>query len=151
MKQSAHHLLARLAGHDRKQREMELADLRRRRGQFRATRTAVAEEIVRLRGRIAEEMGGGMAVAELTAIQCAVEEKRAMVLFLDRELARLEEEEQELIRRWAEAGVREKVHEDADRRRIRRERRREELKRARQMEDLFAGSRAARGAVVEEG
>ncbi len=148
---SAHRLLAKLAANDRKKREQELADLQRRRQQFRETCDAITQTIDRLSLQRSRHMGAGVEAAGLTELECAIEEKRMMALFIEQQIAQIQEEEQQVIRLWGEAGVREKVHDDADLKIVRQQRRRQELRAGRQMEDLCATSRRAARIAAEEG
>ena len=149
MTQTAHRLLAKLAANDRRKREQELADLQRRRKQFRDTCDAIARDISRLNAERSHSMGDGAAAARLVAISSAIEEKRAMTIFIEQQIAQLQHEEQHLIRLWTAASVKETVHDKADTNIVRQRQRTINLRNEQQISDLCAASNRVRATVDE--
>jgi len=150
MSQSAHRLLAKLAANERRKREQQLANLQRRRNQFRETCDTIDSDIVRLSQERGDSMNHGATAARLVAIGTAIEEKRMMVIFIEQQIVQLQEEEKQLIRCWSAASVKEKAHDKANSKIMRKQQRTIDLRNEQQMGDLCASSSRVRATVEEE-
>jgi len=149
MSRSAHALLAKLAANDRSKQEQKLADLKRRRRQFRDTCDDVIRHVDRLASEHAQAMGQGSQAARLTMISGAIEEKVTMRIFLEQQIAKLADEEIVIMRAWTAASVKEQSHDTMQYKLDRQQRRKAGQRDGQQMDDLCTASRQSRAALEE--
>ncbi|MDX8412845.1 MAG: hypothetical protein R8J85_02050 [Mariprofundales bacterium] len=150
MSQSPHRILAKLAANERRKREQQLANLQRRRNQFRETCETIGKDIVHLSQQRGDSMGHGTAAAGLVSINCAIEEKRALTIFIEQQITQLQVEEKQLVQCWNRASVKEKAHDKANDKIVRQQQRRQDLHSEQQMGDLCATSSRSRIAMERE-
>jgi len=150
MSHTAHRILTKLAANERRKREQQLANLQRRRNQFRETCEIISNDIECLSQQRGNAMGHGETAAKLVSINYAIEEKRTMTIFIEQQIAQLQVEEKQLVQCWTKASVKEKVHDKANRKIMHQQQRRRELKSEQQMGDLCAASNRNRIAMERE-
>ncbi|MDX8409899.1 MAG: hypothetical protein R8J84_07680 [Mariprofundales bacterium] len=149
MSRSAHQLLSKLAENDRTQQERALAELQKRRRQFKETRDKITDDIQKLGVERNTAMQHGSPAAKLTMIGGAIEEKLTIRLFLAQQIARLVDEEAIIIKAWTAASIKEKSHDSAHNKITRQQQRKADLRDGQQMEDLCSSSRRSRSAMEE--
>ncbi len=149
MSRSAHQLLSKLAENDRTQQEQALAELQKRRRQFKEASDKITDDIQNLGSERNRAMQQGSPAAKLTMIHGAIEEKLTTRLFLAQQIARLADEEAIIIKAWTAASIKEKSHDSAHHKITRQQQRKADLRNSQQMEDLCSASRRNRS-IMEE-